>query len=161
MKKQRENKINHPYKAPEGYFDGFENKLRAKIQEQKPLQVTHRQSVNLRPYWLGAAAVLLLAAFAWLIYKQPQSENHKVIAVKFEAQKKLTDSLALTALQEKHPQNEEKLMEHIAEEIQQKPATMPEIQNTGEKQIAEELEEAGIIAAEINDNLLDEIEIEQ
>lgn len=159
MKNQSDDPIKQPYKAPDGYFDHFEDRLRARLPKQEILVVTHRkQGVPLK-YWLSAAAVLLLAGFEWLMYRPSQSVNTPAVVKQSASNKRIADSVVLKALAENHVKNEEQLMEHIAEEIQQKAPEIPVVENSSEKQIANELEEEGIIVAEINDNLLDEIEI--
>ncbi len=159
MKTQGDNKIKHPYKAPEGYFENFEERLREKLPVKAPLFVSHNSKKRRFAYLFAAAALLLLASFAWLIFSKNPTLPLPEMVKKPELQKQQSDSVELKTLIEKHGQNEEKLMEHIADEIHDEPTFTPVVMNSSEKQIADELEEEGIIAAEINDNLFDEFEI--
>lgn len=158
---QHPERIKRPFDTPEGYLEGFEDRLMNKINEkqaEKPVLVVHRNRGIIQRYWAVAAAFLLAVALAWLFWPVADKPAPEVVVSPVKTpvmDQPDTASVVSPAL------TEEKLIEQLTETSETDPVPVPApALSTEDELIAMELEEAGLIVDEIDDGLFDEIEIQ-
>jgi hypothetical protein len=156
------NKIKHPYKAPEGYFDTFESRLLQRIADKpntKDLVVSYKRS-NIKWWVAAAASVAILSVSSWWFFFYQQSPPNKMAkvekAVPVILAPKVIDSTASTELTDIR---ESAMMESLLTDPPVVQEVGPPLINQEDKALALELEEAGLIVANVEDDLFDDIEI--
>ena len=150
--------IRTPFEAPNGYFEGFEDRLKAKIGDRSAgpqLQVSHKR----RLAWSAAAAILLLgAAGFWYLRPSGTTMDNKVIV-----DTKSTDSLLPgNIVAESSGEKKAALVEaEVLSQVIETPVQA--VSNAGiaaeDLALAAELEDEGLIDLAIEDGLFEEIEI--
>lgn len=75
MKKLENYSNSIPFKVPENYFDGFEEKLKEKIEKKPANNKFERQISSIKPYLAIAAGFLLIFALWGILLKQFNKDN--------------------------------------------------------------------------------------
>lgn len=152
-------KIPSPFKAPDGYFDSFEDRLKEKLPAlpERQLEVVHRR--NYKYMWVAAASVLLLAGAIWAISRDEGQHGLPGVVIKGDR-----DTVAVIAEYKdsaRLKQTEEDLMLALEEE----PAAETVIARDNnpvipdDADIATELDEAGLIVADLEDGIFEDLNI--
>ena len=156
---EEKERIGSPFKAPDGYFEGFEQRLKEKLGEgqkqRAQMHVTHKK----RLAWSAAASILLLgAAGFWYLGSGGDAVNNKTIV-----DTRSTDTLLPEAIVKES--SEEKKAALVETEVLSQVIETPvqAVSNDGvaaeDNALAAELEEEGLIDLAIEDGLFEEIEI--
>lgn len=152
-------KIPSPFKAPDGYFDSFEERLKERLSagQVKELKVVHRR--NFKYLWIAAASALLLAGAFWAMSGGQKQHGLPGVVIKGDR-----DTVAVVAEHKdsaRMKQTEDDLMLSLAEEpsaeisqIQVDKPVIPE-----DSDIAAELDEAGLIVADLEDGIFEDFNI--
>lgn len=152
-------KIPSPFKTPYGYFDRFEERLKSRmaLTPEQPLTVVHRRSGKYA--WIAAASLLLLAGTLWAIFGGQRQQGLPRVVIKGDR-----DTMPALVQQTDSVQSlktEEELMVALAEEpLTEKVAGSATIAVSPEEaDIAAELDEAGLIVADLEDGIFEDLNI--
>lgn len=150
---KQEKTLKQPYEAPQGYFDGFNERVMQKVAHDNSKKLYWQ--VN-RSFLYAAAAILaIIGVGLYKMFKQPETRVNPMVHT--HKTEKSIDTVAL----ETTTNRDEKLLQHWEEEAVAhtavKVAETPK--NTEELSIEEELEAAGLIARDVETEWLDENEI--
>jgi hypothetical protein len=155
-------KIPSPFKAPDGYFEDFEKKIFAKMADptasQKPqLKVGYKK--YLRIEWIAAAATFAaIVVTAWFIFN-PNGQKNKIAKITPLQKTDTLTNKTVIADTAQHHKNELAVVESVLDEATIASSPKADIMQTQqEKNIATELEDAGLIVLETENSLFDEIE---
>jgi hypothetical protein len=159
MEMENKEPVRSPFKAPEGYFEGFEQRLKEKLgnrkEERVHMHVTHKK----RLAWSAAASILLLGAAAfWYLLPVERVIDNKTIVDTRSTEYLLPEAIvAETSEEKKAALVEAEVLSQVIE------TPVQAVSNDGidaqDNALAAELEEEGLIDLAIEDGLFEEIEI--
>jgi hypothetical protein len=172
---QEKEKIPSPFQAPDGYFDGFEARLEARMSPSKGgshLKVQHNKIQELtsptrkdRPIaeWLAVAAtVAVIVVSGYMFYQKLGTSEPETIPV--AKQDKPNRTVEVPKVEEKpSPEVVEDMVVTVmleeAEQVRVATVNQEKALTRKEATAAEELEDAGLIVLETNDGLFDQFEL--
>jgi hypothetical protein len=150
---KQEKTLKQPHEAPQGYFDGFNERVMQKVAHDNRKKL--HWHVN-RRFLYAAAAILAIIGIG--LYKVlNQSENRVIQVVNTRQMKTVKDTITPEIITNR----DEKLLQHWEEEAVALTAVKVSEppKNTEELSIEEELEAAGLIARDVETEWLSENEI--
>lgn len=156
-------KIESPFEAPEGYFEGFEENLLKRMNAPKSanqdLYVSHKRNVKVA--WIAAASIAAILITGIIFYQLQYPKSVQIADKKVDTtnnvlvEAPLIDTLKLA-------QMETAVVENVLEEAEEQSVITTEIKTPAgqnDAKIEDQLEAAGLIATDINDGIFDEFEL--
>lgn len=154
----------NPFKVPEGYFDNFESRLSERLQasqQQTPLKVS-RSKTNTGVWLSAAAAVLLLLVNGWVFWGKlvPAEKEVQVVAER----KIQAPAITVPVVKNNDTMMVVSIDEIVEEVLETATSTNAAIETNNElssndKLIALELEESGLLVADLEEDLFEEFDI--
>lgn len=156
------NKNNERHKAPEGYFDSFNERLLERMRSEG-IDTQSSAKSPLRISWLkpaiAAASVITIAVIALLLWnRKPSNPGNEI--VKTNTVK--ADSLSKQEIASVQETNQNQLISIIDEELSEPEPKSPIIQTSHspeEQALEKELEELGLTGGESGEELFGDLEI--
>lgn len=90
-----------PFKVPEGYFDGFEDRMMTRLLEEAPV-IAGKGRTRRLIYWISGVAAALIIGFAgiqqFVLKPQPQADDQDLMFAVVEYFTRDLDDFTLAAL---------------------------------------------------------------
>lgn len=154
------NKIPSPFKAPDGYFDSFEQRLNTRISSgESKMKVTSNRSIM--DYVAVAATIAAVLVTGWFVLFRTQPAQVETMAVS-EPDSAVAPRDTVVAIMKDSLPTGDLLAADLVAELEQTTKTAAFTQTSLSKSdmaVASELEDAGLIVMDINDGIFDEFEL--